>query len=161
MRHSSGDVRERATLSDAVSNGFSATLLGSEVGQTAGFRGPARSANGVSPGVLLTWSDDFKAVVGILGLPTRSLFGDGIRHRLLLRVSLAKPTSALFAVMTAGALLDQSWVSITAGRLSATVPSPRSSPALSQQTGARRRDCFVAIHGQIRSLMQSPNKMHR
>ena len=35
-----------------------------------------------------------KEVVGIHVLLTRSLFGDGIPRRLLLRVSLAKPTSA-------------------------------------------------------------------
>src|SRR5215470_7955060 len=36
-----------------------------------------------------------KEVVGIRGLLTRSLFGGGIPRRLLRRVSLAKPTSAL------------------------------------------------------------------
>ena len=35
-----------------------------------------------------------KEVVGIHDVLTRSLFGDGIPRRLLLRVSLAKPTSA-------------------------------------------------------------------
>ena len=35
-----------------------------------------------------------KEVVGIHDLLTRSLFGGGILRRLLLRVSLAKPTSA-------------------------------------------------------------------
>jgi hypothetical protein len=35
-----------------------------------------------------------KAVVGIHLLPTRSLFGGDIPRNLLLRVSLAKPTSA-------------------------------------------------------------------
>src|SRR6516225_4967031 len=35
-----------------------------------------------------------KEVVGIQVLLTRSLFGDGIPRRVLLRVSLAKPTSA-------------------------------------------------------------------
>jgi hypothetical protein len=35
-----------------------------------------------------------KGIVGILVLPTRSPFGDGTPRRLLLRVSLAKPTSA-------------------------------------------------------------------
>jgi len=35
-----------------------------------------------------------KEVVGIRTLLTHSLFGDGILRKLLLRVSLAKPTSA-------------------------------------------------------------------
>jgi hypothetical protein len=39
------------------------------------------------------WSDDLKEVVGIHVLLTRSLFGDNIPRTLLLRVSLAKPTS--------------------------------------------------------------------
>jgi hypothetical protein len=36
-----------------------------------------------------------KEVIGVHGLPARSLFGGGILRRLLLRVSVAKPTSAL------------------------------------------------------------------
>ena len=36
-----------------------------------------------------------KEVAGIHVLLSRSLFGDGIPRKLLLRVSLAKPTSAL------------------------------------------------------------------
>jgi len=42
-----------------------------------------------------------KEVAEIHVLPTRSLFGDGIPHRLLLRVSLTKPTSAAFAILMA------------------------------------------------------------
>ena len=40
-------------------------------------------------------------------------------------------------------------VSITAGRLSGIVLSPRPSPAPSRHSGARHRDCFGAIHGQL------------
>jgi hypothetical protein len=42
-----------------------------------------------------TPQESVKEVVGIRVLLTHSLFGDGIPRRLLQRVSLAKPTSAL------------------------------------------------------------------
>ena len=38
--------------------------------------------------------ETIKEVIGIRVLPTRPLFGGGIPRKLLLRVSLAKPTSA-------------------------------------------------------------------
>jgi hypothetical protein len=55
-----------------------------------------------------------KEAAGIHVLPTRLLFGDGIPRRLLRRVSLAKPTSALLRFQP---LLEQIKAGIQAARV--------------------------------------------